>query len=63
MVAVSLQRGSNIYFAATCHDIIWAATEVELEQLREYLGASGKTKKEFGFHSHTKEFISKRSKV
>jgi hypothetical protein len=60
MVADSLQRGSNIYFAATCHDIIWAATEVELEQLREYLGASAATK-EFGFHSHTKEFISKRS--
>jgi hypothetical protein len=41
LLAFSLQRGSRIYFGARCHDIIWAATEVELDQIREYLGASG----------------------
>jgi hypothetical protein len=40
MLAFSLQRGSHIYFVATCHHVIWAATEVELEQIREYLGAT-----------------------
>ena len=34
-----LQKGSDIYLVATCHDIIWTATELELEQIREYLGA------------------------
>jgi hypothetical protein len=33
------QRGSDICLVATCHDVIWTATELELEQIREYLGA------------------------
>jgi hypothetical protein len=38
-VADALQRGSDICLIATCHDVIWSATELELEQIREYLGA------------------------
>lgn len=38
-VADSLQRGSDICLIATCHDVIWTATELELEQIREYLEA------------------------
>jgi hypothetical protein len=38
-VAHALQRGSDICLVATCHDVIWTATELELEQIREYLGA------------------------
>ena len=39
VVADALQRGSDICLVATCHDVIWAATELELEQIHEYLGA------------------------
>jgi hypothetical protein len=38
-VADSLRRGSDICLVATCHDVIWTATELELEQINEYLGA------------------------
>jgi hypothetical protein len=38
-VADALQRGSDICLVATCHDVIWSATELELEQISEYLGA------------------------
>ena len=38
-VADALQRGSDICLVATCHDVIWTATESELEQIHEYLGA------------------------
>jgi hypothetical protein len=38
-VADALQRGSDICLVATCHDVIWTATDLELEQIREYLGA------------------------
>jgi hypothetical protein len=38
-VANALQRGTDICLVATCHDVIWTATELELEQIREYLGA------------------------
>jgi hypothetical protein len=38
-VADALQRGSDICLVATCHDVVWTATELELEQIREYLGA------------------------
>ena len=38
-VADALQRGSDICLVATCHDVIWTATELELEQIREYFGA------------------------
>jgi hypothetical protein len=38
-VADALQRGSDICLVATCHDVIWSATALELEQISEYLGA------------------------
>jgi hypothetical protein len=38
-VADALQRGSDISLVATCHDVVWTATELELEQIREYFGA------------------------
>jgi hypothetical protein len=38
-VTDSLRRGSDICLVATCHDVIWTATELELEQINEYLGA------------------------
>jgi len=34
-----MQKGSDICLVATCHDVIWDATELELEQIHEYLGA------------------------
>jgi hypothetical protein len=39
VVTDALQRGSDIYLVATCHDVIWTASELELEQIHEYLGA------------------------
>jgi hypothetical protein len=39
VVADALQRGLDICLVATCHDVIWNATELELEQIDEYLGA------------------------
>ena len=38
-VADALQRGSDISLVATCHDVVWTATELEMEQIREYCGA------------------------
>jgi hypothetical protein len=40
VVENSLRRGSDISLVATCHDVIWTATELELEQIHEYLGAT-----------------------
>jgi hypothetical protein len=39
VVADALLRGEDICLVATCHDVIWDASELELEQIREYLGA------------------------
>jgi hypothetical protein len=39
VVADALQRGSDICLVATCHDVIWTASELELEQIDEYLEA------------------------
>jgi hypothetical protein len=39
VVADSLRRGSDICLVATCHDIIWTASESELEQIHEHLAA------------------------
>ena len=36
-VAYALNRGSEITLVATCHDVIWTATELELEQIHTYL--------------------------
>jgi hypothetical protein len=35
----AMRKGSDIFLVATCHDVIWTATESELEQIHEYLGA------------------------
>jgi hypothetical protein len=40
VVADALLRGEDICLVATCHDVIWDASELELEQIREYLGAA-----------------------
>lgn len=36
-VVYALNRGSDISLVATCHDMIWTATELELQQIHEYL--------------------------
>ena len=33
----AFNRGSEIILVATCHDVIWTATELELQQIYEYL--------------------------
>ena len=33
----AFNRGSEIILVATCHDVIWTATELELQQIHEYL--------------------------
>jgi len=38
-VAEALKWGSDICLVATCHDLIWSATELELEQIHEYFSA------------------------
>ena len=38
-VVAALKWGSDICLVATCHDVIWTATEVELEQIHQYVGA------------------------
>jgi hypothetical protein len=35
----AMRKGADIFLVATCHDVIWTATESELEQIHEYLGA------------------------
>ena len=44
-VMYALNGGSDISLVATCHDVIWTATEPELHQIHEYLvvltGGSG----------------------
>jgi hypothetical protein len=40
VVAVALARGLDICLVATCHDQIWNASELEREQIREYLEAT-----------------------
>ena len=39
IVADALVKGTKITLYAYCHDAIWDASELELEQIREYLGA------------------------
>jgi hypothetical protein len=34
------RRRSDICLVATCHDVIWTATELELEQIHEILECS-----------------------
>jgi hypothetical protein len=39
LIAEALMVGSSIRLHASCHDVYWDATELEIEQIREYLGA------------------------
>jgi hypothetical protein len=36
-LAYALNAGSDISQVATCHDVIWTATDLELEQIHAYL--------------------------
>jgi hypothetical protein len=36
-VVDALNGRSDICLVVTCHDVIWTATELELEQIQEYL--------------------------
>ena len=38
-IAEALIMGSSIRLHADCHDVCWDATQLETEQIREYLGA------------------------
>jgi hypothetical protein len=39
LIAEALIVGSPIRLHAICHNVYWDATELEVEQIREYLGA------------------------
>jgi hypothetical protein len=38
-IAEALIIGASIRLHADCHDVYWDATALEIEQIREYLGA------------------------
>jgi hypothetical protein len=40
VVAIGLIRGTTIRLFADCHGVSWNASPLEIEQIREYLGAS-----------------------
>jgi len=40
VIAEALITGSSIRLHAECHDVYWDASEIEVEQIREYLGAA-----------------------
>jgi hypothetical protein len=40
VIAGALIVGSSIRLHASCHDVYWDATELEVEQIREYLSAA-----------------------
>jgi hypothetical protein len=40
LVSDALARGADICLVATCHDVIWDASALEVEQIREYLGVT-----------------------
>lgn len=39
LIAEALMRGASIRLHAGCHDVDWDATQLEVEQIRQYLGA------------------------
>jgi hypothetical protein len=39
-VAAALLSGGGLMLIAACHQYAWSATSTELEQIREYLGAT-----------------------
>jgi hypothetical protein len=36
----ALSVGAAIHLSATCHDVHWEATALEVEQIRQYLDAA-----------------------
>jgi len=61
-VVYALNGGSDISLVATCHDMIWTATERELEQIHEYLLALKGTsdKQILSFKSETADGVAGR---
>lgn len=43
LIAEALIRGASIRLHAGCHDVDWDATQLEVEQIRQYLGAGAVT--------------------
>jgi hypothetical protein len=39
-VEAALSAGSAIRLRAACHDVYWDANESEIEQIRQYVGAT-----------------------
>ena len=40
VIARALSVGAAIHLRATCHDVHWEATALEVEQIRQYLDAA-----------------------
>lgn len=40
VIAQALSVGATIQLRASCHDMQWDATALEVEQIRQYLGAA-----------------------
>ena len=40
LIAIGLLQGNSVKLHAPCHDLHWNASQVELQQIREYLGAA-----------------------
>jgi len=38
-VADAMLRGEDVYLSARCCGVVWVASEIECEQIREYLAA------------------------
>jgi hypothetical protein len=38
-VADAMLRGEDVYLSASCCGVVWVASEIECEQIREYLAA------------------------
>jgi hypothetical protein len=43
LIAEALIRGASIRLHAGCHKVDWDATQLEVEQIRQYLGAGAVT--------------------
>jgi hypothetical protein len=43
-IADSLLKSEDVYLSASCCSVVWVASEIESEQIREYLAAIARTK-------------------
>ena len=61
-VVHALNGGSDISLVATCHDVIWTATERELEQIHQYLLAleGGSDKQIVSFKTEAADRVAER---